>query len=381
MSKNRKAAASVKAAEPKRERNYSLDLLRIIATFSVISIHFLMNTKFYDEPIKSEGMYSMTLLRTFMGICVPIFIVLSGYLMRKKEFSKKYYSGIKKTLFIYLIASIATLIFKAVYLGEEYTFLDGVLAILSFDASYYSWYIEMYIGLFLLIPFLNAAYNGQKDQKAKKALVITTFCLMILPNILNIYNFRLEGWWDTPLLSKEYDKLVPDWWKCAYPLAYYFLGCYLSEFKPKMNRVLNIALLAASGFIFSGFNYYRSTTGTFVKGAWNDWYSLQDYVLTLLVFILISNIDLSKAPKAIKSSLKVLSNLCLGAYLTAGIFDTIFYEPVIEKYPNIPDRFGSYFKTVPLVFVCALASGFVINLLYMLIMFIAGKLKKDKKKK
>ena len=376
MSKKQKTAAAVKAEAPKRQRDYSLDLLRIIATFSVISIHFLMNTKFYDEPIKSKGMYSMTLLRTFMGICVPIFIVLSGYLMRKKEFSKKYYTGIKKTLFIYLIACIATLIFKAAYFGETFTFLDSLLSILGFNAAYYSWYIEMYIGLFLLIPFLNAAYNGMKDKTAKKAIVITTFCLMILPNVLNIYNFRLEGWWDTPLLSKEYDPIVPSWWRGAYPLAYYFLGCYLSEFKPKMNRALNIALLAAAGFVFSGFNYYRSTTGTFVKGAWNDWYSLQDYVLTLLVFILVSNFDLSKAPKAVQNTLKFVSDLCLGIYLTAGIFDQIFYAPVIEKYPVITDRFGSFFKTVPLVFLCALASSFVINLLYALVMLAAGKIKK-----
>lgn len=376
MSKNQKGTATPKAAAPKKERNCSLDLLRIIATFSVISIHFLRNTEFYDEPIKSEGMYSMTLLRTFTGICVPLFIVLTGYLMRKKEFSKKYYAGIKKTLFVYLIACIVTIIFRIVKFGEVLTFGDSLLAILGFNAAYYSWYIEMYIGLFLLIPFLNSAYNGLKDKKGKKALVITTFCMMILPNILNIYNFKLEGWWETPILSKEYSKLLPAWWTAAYPLAYYFLGCYLSEFKPKMNRVLNIALTVASCFIFSGFNYYRSTETHFVKGVWNDWNSVQDYVLTLLMFVLIANIDMTKAPAAVKNVLKVISDLCLGAYLTSGIFDKLFYAPILEEYKVIPDRFGSYFKTVPLVFICSLAASFGINMLYKLIMFAAEKIKK-----
>ncbi len=379
MSKKSKAVKTKQEiSKPIRERDYSLDLIRIIATWSVISIHFLMNTSFYTEPTASDGMYAMTVLRTFMGICVPLFIVLTGYLMRKKEFSKKYYGGIKKTLFIYLMACIVTLIFKHIKFGEEYDFKSVLLGILGFDAAYYSWYIEMYIGLFLIIPFLNLSYNGLKDKKQKLALVLTLMSMTILPTIINVYNFDIPNWWDMPAQSKEYSAIIPDWWTAMYPLAYYFLGCYLSEFKPKMNKFLNILLLGTAGMIFAAYNFYRSTGTVFVKGVWNDWNSVQDYVLTLLVFIFLSGISFGKAPEFLKKILKSVSDLCLGIYLTSGIFDKLVYEKVIAENPNIPDRFSYYFKTVPLVFVGGMAASALINLMYMLIMKISSKVKKSK---
>lgn len=61
----------------------------------------------------------------------------------------QYYKGILKTLEIYVLVSIADLIFKAAVLGEEVTLWSAIRGILAFEAANYSWYIEMYIGLFL----------------------------------------------------------------------------------------------------------------------------------------------------------------------------------------------------------------------------------------
>lgn len=40
-------------------------------------------------------------------ICVPLFLILTGFLMNKKVVSRKYYSGLKKTYITYVLASIA----------------------------------------------------------------------------------------------------------------------------------------------------------------------------------------------------------------------------------------------------------------------------------
>ena len=45
-------------------------------------------------------------------ICVPLFLLLTGYLMKNKELSIKYYKGIGNTLFVYVLASIACVLFK-----------------------------------------------------------------------------------------------------------------------------------------------------------------------------------------------------------------------------------------------------------------------------
>ena len=152
----------------KKERKFELDLIRCFALFSVIAVHFFLNTGFYNEIIVGKSFYLMTLIRSFFMVCVPLFIILTGYLKNKKSLSKKYYLGIVKIIAIYLIVSIICLIFKRVYLLEEISFKTAIKQILNFSAAPYSWYVEMYIGLFLLIPFLNLIFNNLKNQKEAK---------------------------------------------------------------------------------------------------------------------------------------------------------------------------------------------------------------------
>ena len=110
-------------------------------------------------------------------ICVPLFIILTGYLMSSKKWSGKYYLGIVKTLGIYVLASILCIIYKVHVLNTEITVKNAIFSILDFTGANYSWYIEMYIGLFLLIPFLNAMLRGLETRKAKLALVLTLISL------------------------------------------------------------------------------------------------------------------------------------------------------------------------------------------------------------
>ena len=66
-------------------RYYSLDIVRIFAFSCVVGVHFFLYTPFYIIPIHGSRMYISTLLRTFLMICVPLFLMLSGYLMKKRK--------------------------------------------------------------------------------------------------------------------------------------------------------------------------------------------------------------------------------------------------------------------------------------------------------
>lgn len=79
-----------------KKRDIGLDLTRIVAFISVVAIHFFLNSGYYNEPVVGKRMYIMTLGRTFFGICVPLFMLLSGYLMVNKSISIE-----KKTLLNY----------------------------------------------------------------------------------------------------------------------------------------------------------------------------------------------------------------------------------------------------------------------------------------
>lgn len=129
-------------------------------------------------------MYIMTLMRSFFIICVPLFLTLSGYLLRRKQLEKNYYKRISKIIITYVLASLFCVIYSVVFLKQDLTVKSIILNIFAFSAAPYSWYIEMYLGLFLLIPFLNIVYNSLPSQKMQNLARsyfyytnILTFCI------------------------------------------------------------------------------------------------------------------------------------------------------------------------------------------------------------
>ena len=104
--------------------------------------------------------------------------------------------------------------FRLFYLNEDISKLKLLLGIFNFTADEYAWYIEMYIGLFLLIPFLNIMYEGLKTKKNKQYLILTLLIMVSISPIINfitVRNVKLE--------------IIPNWWNSIYPLVYYFIGC------------------------------------------------------------------------------------------------------------------------------------------------------------
>ncbi len=336
-----------------------MDLVRVFAVFSVFSVHFFLNSGFYGQGIKGISGYFTIAVRTFFMVCVPMFIILSGFLMNKKKLSKRYYRGIIKIIAVYILASIVSLIFKAKYFGEDMDVWRWIKNIFNYSGISYSWYIEMYIGLFLIMPFLNLAYNSLKSKKEKLVLIFSFIALTTLPTVINY----------------EY-KVFPGYWEMVYPITYYFIGAFLSEFKINIKkRYILIALLVCI-LVFTGFNYYRayiSTRHEFEKGPYCDWRGFENLIDSVLVFIFIQKLNLEKLPDVIKGILKKLSELTLGAYLLSYIFDTIFYGILNDRIILFYDRIPYYFIIIPMVFVCSMAGSFVINAVIRIFKVILNK--------
>ena len=345
------------------KRNSALDITRIVALFSVVSVHFFLNTGFYKYTVTGKRMLVMTIMRTACMICVPLFLTLTGYLMSRKTLSKKYYGGIVKTLGIYLLASAACIVFRVFWAKAAFPG-DLFWGILNFKTAAYGWYIEMYIGLFLLIPFLNLMWNGLTSKKQKLALVATLIVLTSLPSMLNAYNFNVAGWWKTPVISAEYRDIFPKWWTGIYPLTYYFVGAFLREFPLKLKGWQKLALWGGSILVFGLFNFYRSHSGIFVWAQYNDWKGLPNLIMTVFAFSFLSSINTGKYPNAVKRVLMYVSDLCLGAYLVSYIFDRMYYSVLNSHVKETIYKLEWFPVIVPCIFLSALALSAVLNLIY-----------------
>lgn len=347
-----------------QKRNPALDLVRIIALFSVISVHFFLNNGFYGQTVIGKRMFIMTVMRSTFMICVPLFLVLTGYLMCHKDLSTKFYHGIRKTLGIYIISSVFCTLFKWFFLHQEHSPLVILADILGFNGSNYSWYINMYIGLFLLIPFLNLIYNNLPSKKGKQLLVLTLLLLTAAPSLLNIFNFHAAGWWLHPAISTQYTQIVPDWWKGIYPFTYYFIGCYLREYGFSLKVRTGLFAFLCFALLYGTFIYYRSHGLAYIPGDYDGWGALPIIILTVLIFGSLLKINLDYCSNLVKQILKRISDLCLGGYLLSYIFDQIFYPKLIAAVPFMPDRLNYYILIVLIVFICSLILSLVANLIY-----------------
>lgn len=361
-----------------KTRNPTLDLIRVLSGLFVCGVHFFLYTGFYSEKIVDGKMYLPVLVRVFMGMCVPMFLVLSGYLMNSKKPSKAYYRGIIKTIVVYVLAGICGLLYEAFYLKQEVTPLSGFLRIFDFSSAKYAWYVEMYIGLFLLIPFLNMGYHALNSRKKKLVLVITLCILTALPSLVNTFNFTVDGWWQSPILSKEYQAIVPDYWISLYPMTYYFIGAYLKEYPPKLSKTKLFVLLIISLNLFAVYNIYRSWSSSITSGAWTNWSGFEQVVDTTLLFALLLKLKLENAPRAVKSMLAKLSDLTLGTYLISYLFDrTIYYDYFGKWVPTFLERFKYYPLLVLTVYILSACSSYVLSLIarpiIKLIFFITKK--------
>lgn len=343
------------------KRNIEADIIRILAFFSVISVHFFLYNGFYVQPIEGKRMFAMTNMRSFFIVCVPLFLTLSGFLLRKKELEKGYYKRISKIITTYLLASFVCVLYRIVLVDQNLTIKDIVLKVLNFSAAPYSWYIEMYIGLFLLIPFLNIMYNNLPSQKYKIWLIITFVTLTSLPSVLNIYNLNSFEWFPFPSLTQDNNKLIPDWWQSLYPITYYYIGCYLGEYGVKINRILNVLLIFFCTLVSGTFCYWRSYKTQFICGAWCDYMSLFNIILTLFIFTFFININYDKMPMRLRIYVQKISSLCLGGYLVSWIFDNTLYSILRAKISSNTLSLRYYIISVPIIFTLSLSTSYLIS--------------------
>ena len=334
-----------------------MDALRVFSCLSVISVHFFLNGGFYSQPIAGREMAAMLFLRCLFIICVPLFIMITGFLQKNKTPSTDYYKKIWRVLCIYFLSALACGIYR--YADGQYDSVRKIFyGILDFTAAKYGWYVEMYLGLFLLIPFLNLVYLNLKTKKGKQLLLGTLLFLTSLPMLVNTFRFGDAAWWSEPRLDAQYQHLIPQWWKGIYPVTFYYLGAYLREYPVSLSRPRLAGLTLLSVGAAAVFNYWRSRPGAFLWGAWNDWHSPFTVITAVLVFSLILQCGKKeKTPKPVAAGLGFLSEISFGIYLVSYIFDDVFYPKLAARVPEIPARL----PWMPLMVLCVFTASAVLS--------------------
>lgn len=348
-----------------KKRNINLDIIRTIAIFFVISVHFFLNTPFYTKILHSRIDIVLLFIRYIFFTCVPLFLLLTGYLQDREEVNKKHYLKLTKIIVSYLIIGLICLSFKRHYLNDEFTQIEAIMQIFNFNADKYSWYVNMYIGLFLMIPFLNKMINPL-SKKEHAHLILILIIISSLPYTFN--NFLVNG----NMLNT-----FPSWWQTVYPLLYYVLGRYFKKYKiksskPKLTIILLIVLLSETLLI-----YFYSYERAFEQLYLNSYSNLFTVIISSTLFLLILNTKFKTQNKLIEN----ISKVSFEMYLLSYIFDTVIYQNIPLKFINGYSYIINYFIYVPLVFISSYLSALIINFISSKLSILINKIIKKKPKK
>lgn len=330
-----------------KRQDFNLSFIRACAVASVIGVHFFLNCGFYDVPSEGYAMMGGIFVRTQLMVCVPLFLLLTGYLQGEKRLTLSYYKKLPGFLATYVLASLFCQVFRIIALDGSCSPLEWIRGILWFNMAPYAWYVELYIGLFLLVPFLNVVWHNLPNKRWKQLLVCTILFLSIAPS-LNVL-FYPFGW-----------KLIPENWEALYPVAYYFTGCYLREFQTRFRWPLLLAvefLAVLSGAILHVLQAGGEPFGYFVLTYWNG---ACTFVSSTCVFLLLRNIPMNTAPTYIQRPITLVASLSLPIFLVSWVPDQIVYGVLKASVDTVAQRFPWFFLTVFLVLLSSVCIAYIL---------------------
>ena len=223
----------------KGQRSMNMDIIRCLALFFVLAVHFCTHCNIYSAGYTGSAAFLAELLRTFYVPALGLFLMLNGYFQYKRTVSASYYLSILRLYEMYVLCSVLNLLYSRFYLGMDLSLKDMLSALVNYSAGEYSWYILLYNGLFLLIPFLNLSYNGLAYRGQKRVLILTLFFLSALPaSFLNAF-VSLNAYW----------------WQRLWPILFYFMGAYMGEYQPRLAPRKAAALFFGVLLAFTCYNF------------------------------------------------------------------------------------------------------------------------------
>ncbi|MBE7705494.1 MAG: acyltransferase [Cyanobacteria bacterium SIG29] len=329
-------------------RNINIDIIKVLTLFFVVSAHFLWNNNFYYTPITCPRMYVMAIMRTFCMMSIGLFILSSGYLMHQKEFCKSHYVKIKRVLLPYIIISSITFVAKLFLskygIFETVTLNNFLSDLIDFRIIEHAWYVDLYIGLFLLIPFLNKMLSNKLQDTV---LLIILLFLTALPSLLT-----------SPIL-------ILSEWTHLWVITYYLIGAYIAKHDLKISQKLSTILYFSFLAIFAIMNLFFTYGKAWeVPGQSDSFGGYQCTITGVLFFLMILKTDFSNLSDKVKLLISNIAKLSLGIFLSTFIFEKIFYYYLNMYITDTTAKLEWYFVIVPTVFVCSILMAKFVDVIY-----------------
>lgn len=306
-------------------RDYGIDLFRIVSMIFVVKLHVLGNGGVLSNTEWMSSQYIVSWLLEMCAYCaVDCFALISGYVGLKSDFK---WSRILNIIFQVLFYSILITLLFSIFMPDKVTITLWIKAIFPITTTRY-WYISAYVGMFIFIPFLNCIVNKMKRNQLRMFFGLIIVFFGILPSILqqNAYG-----------LNQGYSMI----WLCIV----YLIGAYISKYNIKneisKKKAITIYIISVVVTMLSKIIIELLTNRLFgvpkYGGTFLNYSSPTIIACSLGLLFLFANIKI-KSKKLIKI-IKTLSSVVLGVYIIYCyplVYDNIIYNCATSLANNNP---------------------------------------------
>ena len=281
-----------------KERNYGIDLLRIVSMFMICIMHVLGTGGVLENTTQFSLNYEVAWFVEGVAYCaVNCYALISGFVGVNSKYK---FSNIVKLWLQVVFYSVAITGLFAIIKPEIITWETIVGSVLPIIFNRY-WYFTAYFGLFLFMPILNIALNHLPEKQLRVSLIIILIasCILTIPNG-NLFN-----------LGKGYSAL--------WLMVLYLVGGYVKKYEPLKKikgKLLFIFLIVLFILIWlSKFCIEIMTLKLFGEIKWGEafirYLSPLVFATALIMLELFSRIKFPKKPNIIS----LLASVSFGVYL------------------------------------------------------------------
>ncbi len=300
----------------KKERNYNIDLLRIISAFAIVVLHVAAKN-IYNVNIMSNRWLAFNIYELAVRWAVPVFVMISGvfFLDVSKELSlKKLYA--KNALRL-----VTAYVFWSAVYALEHLFMynyDAKKYFLDFiGGENFLWFLVLMVSLYLYTPFLRKITADRSSEK--HFLLVFGILFILIPTILSFVS---------PEMFKKVNFLFYERHQISlfcgmvgvYYSFYFVLGHYLHNTKISKEYKHILFLIAAVALVVSvvaTVNISRARGGYILH--FYRFLSVTVAIESAAVFVLFDNVRLKLKDKT-KKIITTLSACSFGVYLVHMLF-------------------------------------------------------------
>ena len=256
-----------------RQRVEYLDFLRVFATVMVFIIHCTYEYM-WDFSNKGEALWVfLVYLTELLRTGVPIFFMISGYLLLQKDITD--IKGFYKKRFLkiavpFIIYDIFYYILNCMIYGSEITISRFFAELADKGSAYHLWFVYSILFIYLLMPFLRMMVS----KCSQKALWLLLFLVCFQSTIRPFLNISLNGALHFYLTDDGFMGYI------GYVILGYIMGT--SKFSKKtVWLIYSLGLVSFALFPIWNINTISSTGDFFFNGG----YTINHYIEAAAVFL------------------------------------------------------------------------------------------------